>query len=242
MMKIESFADLHKFLQEHPGFAYRGVTLASYQLVPGIGREWKIKRVDPVGLKKLEIAMLRKFRQQAIQRIETKPENDWEWLFLAQHHGLPTRLLDWTINPLVAAYFACRKESDTDAVLYVIKPLPSLLCVDFDEEPDPFSITYIKYLWPPHVTLRLTVQSGIFTIHPDPQTPWSSEIIDKILISASGRSNIREGLSRYGIHEASLFPDLDGLGRHLKIEIRQMNNNLVELNSIIEKIKKSTFT
>lgn len=240
--KINSFGDFHEFIQSYSGFAYRGVTNASYQLIPGIGREWKVKRVDPIGLKDLEIAMLRKFRQQAIQRIETKPENDWEWLFLAQHHGLPTRLLDWTINPLVSTYFACRKESDTDAALYVIKPLPSLQCVDFIEEPDPFSITDIKYLWPPHVTPRLAVQSGIFTIHPNPQTQWSSKIIDKILISASARTKILEGLKRYGIHESSLFPDLDGLGRHLKIEIKQMNNQLVGLNSIIEKFKKSTFT
>ncbi len=51
-------------------------------------------------------AMLNEFKQCAQDYLSIKPKNDFEWMFLAQHYGIPTKLLDWTTDPLVALFFA----------------------------------------------------------------------------------------------------------------------------------------
>ncbi|GAB4191739.1 MAG: hypothetical protein Tsb002_20780 [Wenzhouxiangellaceae bacterium] len=102
-----TFKQLHEQFQSYdPEFTiYRGVTKAEYELLTTLGR---VALKDGKDYKTTEKRLLRTFQERAIPYISNKPENDWEWLALAQHHGLPTRLLDWSRNPLVATYFAIR--------------------------------------------------------------------------------------------------------------------------------------
>src|ERR1700722_6840868 len=81
---------------------YRGVTDAAYELIPKIGRD---KVLDSESVLQCEQAVFAEFKRAASPFLTPQPQNDLEWLFLCQHHGLPTRLLDWTTNPLVALYF-----------------------------------------------------------------------------------------------------------------------------------------
>jgi hypothetical protein len=171
-LSVGSFDELYKVLRKVNGFAYRGLSDSQYELIPKAGRGWK---ADFNALYTAEQVSLRRFKTEALPLLDHRPLDDWEWLCLAQHHGLPTRLLDWSRNPLVAAYFACRSTKHYDSAIYVASFMfvPAL---DFREDTDPFNVTKVKYLWPSHITRRVTAQSGIFTIHPDSLTPMDPSL------------------------------------------------------------------
>ncbi|WP_323098239.1 FRG domain-containing protein [Intrasporangium sp. YIM S08009] len=83
---------------EAPPLWFRGHARSSYSLTPSSFR--------PPGYDQHEGAMLKRFMQDAQSFLVEGPADRWEWLFLAQHHGVPTRLLDWSENALIALYFA----------------------------------------------------------------------------------------------------------------------------------------
>lgn len=83
---------------------YRGSGCATWPLLTSLDR---LGGVDaPHGKAHLEPHVLRSFVRYSRPHLRHDPANDWELLILAQHHGVPTRLLDWSWSPLVAAHFA----------------------------------------------------------------------------------------------------------------------------------------
>lgn len=83
-------------------FAFRGLADSNQYLVSSLTR---LAGRHP-DLAKLEASMLRNFRKYAVQQTSARLDSIWHWLAVAQHHGLPTRLVDWTYSPLVALHFA----------------------------------------------------------------------------------------------------------------------------------------
>lgn len=210
--RISTFNDLYKCVEAYSDISvvYRGVRSVSHELIPKIGR---YKKLHFKNRQKEEHNILRLFREQALPYLSFIPQNDWEWLAIAQHHGLPTRLLDWTRNPLVAAFFAVEHDHDGDSVIYAYRSKKRIVT---ETGGDPFARNTVGKFIPRHVTRRITAQTGLFTIHPDPSIPFKDPSVDRLIITRKFRKPLKHTLFRYGIHRANLFPDLDGLCRHIE--------------------------
>jgi|WetSurMetagenome_2_1015567.scaffolds.fasta_scaffold258095_2 hypothetical protein len=214
-LEINSFESFHKTITKNSREKdiYRGVSNKNYQLIPKIGRVPMRKGVTRI---LAEGRVLRRFKERALPYLDFTPRTDWDWLALAQHHGLPTRLLDWTRNPLVAMYFAVEDDNEYDAAVYVLRGYGVL---STKVHPDPFKYSTVGKFVPDRITPRITSQLGVFTIHPKPDVPFSRNNIQKLIIPNSLRRSFKGILDTYGINRASLFPGLDGLATHIAYQV-----------------------
>jgi len=156
--------------------------------------EWglspRLYRPEFDGADEAEIRL--EFHNQAVQLVTGRaPDSDWGWYFLMQHYGVPTRLLDWTENPLVGLYFALLTQNpDCDAAVWVLDPCwlngknrypkrkgaEGALLPDWEEASaylpgleDAFRGARIKVadpaaIEPPHIDRRIVAQASRFVV------------------------------------------------------------------------------
>lgn len=217
-MNAETVNSLNAFLAleeriDSQGRIYRGVSNENYELIPKIGRaeyrsQYSIKN---------EKFLLQVFKNRAIRYVEYKPTSELEWLALSQHHGLPTRLLDWSFSPLVALFFAVFNDAPNNGAVYT----RYMSRGELPEDPNkPFDITECYKYYPPHISARIPAQSALFTIGPDPITPMDGDEILKIVIPQAAKREIQRRLYELGLTYETLFPDLDGVSAYWDWRIR----------------------
>lgn len=199
-------------------------------LLPVIGRPpnsanyWNIERT-----------IMEDFKREAIRFLTYIPQTEWQWLAVARHNGLPTRLLDWSTNPLFALWSAVNESAKVDksgdallpGVVWAYSPHEDDVIRHSGSEESPYSILKTQIYVPEHIFPNIYAQSGLFTVHPKSEqgvfVPFEKEkdaehTLRKIKLPGEYHRHIRYDLSLLGISASTFFPGIEGIVRRIRYE------------------------
>jgi hypothetical protein len=237
---VDNISDYIKIVMEYRKNSYylfRGHRDARWEL--GLGHKFENCNEDDYKI------MQKNFRRRcmALPPLNYMTENDnWKWLFHAQHHGLKTKLLDWTTNPLVALYFSVEKivskiEYNTINGCVWLLRMDKERFKELENLPDPEKNKNWIGISPPPINQRIERQSSKFTYHPKPCEPLINENTDTndiIMICINNINNANEKIIRelgiMNVHHASLFPDVDGIAKFVDEEYKNLKPTMSDLS------------
>jgi hypothetical protein len=224
-------------------WSFRGQANAAWPLSSTLTRYFTTFQISQADWNGRERRSLRIFKRKATHFLTHVPkaDDDFEWLALMQHHGSPTRLLDFTKSPYVAAFFALER-AEQDAAVWAAdwSRMPSLTPVtrgEIRERAPSFTLRELQagnvlakgqigFGEPYIMNRRLIAQSGTLAVPPVLGLPIEEilrstrgALLKMILPRASVRPTAMHELYRMNITNATLFPDLDGLARSLAYEL-----------------------
>jgi len=220
---------------------FRGEPVSETPLLP------KLYRPKPDGTYHDENQLVQFFRMRApsLGIVPPRDGHTDQWLCLAQHVGLPTRLLDWSEGALVALYFALLEEQP---IMWMLHPDElNRLSLSADDEPlkdNEFGFTWVESegnianmnfrgawrndtegtnfpvsIHPMNIHPRMSAQKSCFTIHGRMKKSMNDlvppSILKKYEIDPSMKKTMFEELQMLGVSYSTIFPDLDGLAKDL---------------------------
>lgn len=235
---VEEFTSLiSKKLNYDSNPVFRGHGKLSDKLVPVLFRYSAIPG-ECTNWDQFEQSLITRFQKQAFGLLDRRPENLVDWICLARHHGLPTRLLDWTDDPLTSLWFSVQNQNDhnVDGCVWQMASSSMLITAanDFSGlkrsfESHPMSV--FRY-HPKYISPRISAQRGLFSIQKTPNNIESFIPLEdryrngftgirliQYKVPAVAKLEILHKLDRLGIDAFRAFPDLDGLCNKLKWEI-----------------------
>jgi hypothetical protein len=149
-----------------------------------------------------------------------------EWISIAQHYGMPTRLLDWTSSPLTALWFTVENPpiSGYGVVWFFNAPEEDIIMSNKVKSINLFNQRRTKIFQPEIITERIQSQNGWFTVHkymdhkekflPLENNASYKKYLTKVKIPEDKFSEFRYQLNRMGVNKLSLFPDLEGAAKY----------------------------
>ena len=229
-MATESISSYLSIIEKNNGpVIFRGHSDIDWKLVPTIARLNPKK--SPIklsnGWQGLEEVLLNDFKKHASLYLSREPKSKLEWMIQAQHHGLPTRLLDWTTNPLKALFFAVENTAhhDIDGKVFVFFPRM------WSENPEGLDIeksNCVDVFYPINISNRVRAQEGCFVLFPqknnfechEPLNEGFSQScavsISSIIIEKKYKKQLIKQLDQLGVNDMTMFPDLDGVSKSIR--------------------------
>jgi hypothetical protein len=178
-----------------------------------------------------EQKLMQEFKIRSSPYLDVATPDYWDWLAIAQHNRMATRLLDWTDNPLAALWFAVEKPPDKEqhGVLWLFRVLEEDMVLSQEKE-NPFNCKRTKVFRPKHITKSISAQGGWFTVHrylesekrfvPLEKNKLYRKSLEKLCIDRAKFPELRQQLDRCGVNQSTMFPDLTGLCEYLNWRYR----------------------
>lgn len=248
--RLETWSEFISMIQRWRSvrnWCFRGQGDARWPLRSSLSRHIEVSKVVKKAWAVQEMRIRRIFERKSHLYMPDIPRGDeLEWLALMQHHGAPTRLLDFTWSPYVASFFALERATDDAAVWALNLPLlwdiyEKRLIDGVDvRDTDPRNAENYKryflenqhaFVWqgdPHRMPQRVIAQSGTFLVSSHvglsveeilASYPDANELLIKfVLPAAKVRGEAMASLYSMNITQATLFPGLDGLARSMAYE------------------------